>query len=98
MFLNRSKMVFVLLLPVHTRYGLVLQSRLGRAEDGESWIWASSRRALHTVSIGMCAIRIVSQTYTFRRDVCTQDGQVLGLVRTKSYYSSIYNTGEEAYE
>ena len=36
-------MVFILLLPVHVRYGLVLQSSLGRAEDGKSWILASSR-------------------------------------------------------
>jgi len=36
-------MVFILLLPVHVRYGLVLQSSLGRAEDGKSWIRASSR-------------------------------------------------------
>ena len=43
MFLNSSKMVFILLLPVHARYGLVLQSSLGRAEDGKSWIQASSR-------------------------------------------------------
>jgi len=42
-FLNWSKMVLILLSPVHVRYGLVLQSSLGRAEDGKSWIRASSR-------------------------------------------------------
>ena len=36
-------MVLILFLPVHVRYGLVLQSSLGRAEDGKSWIRASSR-------------------------------------------------------
>jgi hypothetical protein len=36
-------MVFILVLPFHARYGLVLQSSLGSAEDGKSWIRASSR-------------------------------------------------------
>jgi len=38
-------------LPVHARYGLILQSSLDHAEDGKSWIRASSRsdhrEALH---------------------------------------------------
>ena len=42
LFLNWSKMVFILVLPVRVLYGLVLRTSLGRAEDGESWIRASS--------------------------------------------------------
>jgi len=49
-FLNWSKMVFILLLPVHVRYGLVLQSSLGRAEDGIT-IWYAKNSIIENVFV-----------------------------------------------